>query len=89
MLKQVSDGEIRAEKHILKYQILHAKQMDFWEIFRRSGPVRNLSGFKVSIYSNYRRTILKELITERAGQDLDNKNSFESKDPISAVSSSI
>gem|GEM_PF-5934504 len=40
--------------------------MDFWEIFGRSGAVSNLSGSNAGIYSHYRRTILKELVRERA-----------------------
>jgi hypothetical protein len=52
--------------YILKCQVVRTKQMDFWEIFGRSGAVSNLSGSKAGIYSHYRRTILKELIGERA-----------------------
>lgn len=55
--------------YILKCQVVSTKQMDFWEIFGRSGAVSNLSGSNAGIYSHYRITILKELIRERVRQD--------------------
>jgi hypothetical protein len=55
--------------YILKCQVVSTKQMDFWEIFGRSGAVSNLSGSNAGIYSHYRITILKELIRERARRD--------------------
>jgi hypothetical protein len=65
MLKQASDGKTRAEMYILNCQVVRTKQMDFWEIFGRSGAVSKLPGSKASIYSHYRRTIIKEMIRKQ------------------------
>ena len=55
--------------YILKCQVVSTNQMDFWEIFARSGAVSNLSGSNAGIYSHYRITLLKELIRARARRD--------------------